>query len=47
MRASALWMGVAMMVGIGVAAAPAGAEETQKKAEPAKAAQQAAPAPKA
>jgi len=49
MRASALWMAVAMMVGIGVAAAPAGAEETQKKAEPAKAeaAQQAAPAPKA
>lgn len=44
MRASALWMGVAMMVGIGVAAAPAGAEETEKKAE---AAQKAAPAPKA
>lgn len=33
MRASALWMGVGMMMGIGVAAGPAGAEEAQEKAE--------------
>lgn len=33
MRMSALWMGVAVMCGVGVAAGPAGAEETQTKGE--------------